>query len=308
MPSSHIVCPASRDERLRVAQRDLGQVQRALLLQRRGQREQERGDQREGRRHDTSLRCAWATATRSGGNRVATVGRCATSSSTAAGRSTTPAGDGRSTSPGTSRARRSSTSSATSPRRRAGRTASAAGRRRLRARGGAAGIGAGRLRRRLRHARRRRAALVAAAPLRPRRLRVIDLDAWRGPLTRAARSRPSRRRSSRASATRRHDRARRARRAPRRARRRRRAARRRAGAASRTRSTSVPGRIPGALNAPWNEPVPELPAGRARRLLRLGRHRVRHAAPPAPRRARGTPVPGLVVGVGAARRAPRERG
>ena len=38
-------------------------------------------------------------------------------------------------------------------------------------------------------------------------------------------------------------------------------ARRTAGAASRTRSTTRTGRIPGARNAPWAEPLPELPAG-----------------------------------------------
>ena len=64
----------------------------------------------------------------------------------------------------------------------------------------------------------------------------------------------------------------------------------------------VPGRIPGALNAPWNEPVPELPAGRARRLLRLRRHVVRHRASPRPRRPRREALPRLVERMGAAPR------
>ena len=81
-----------------------------------------------------------------------------------------------------------------------------------------------------------------------------------------------------------------------------------ASAASRTRSTVCPGRIPGALNAPWNEPLPELPAGRARRLLRLGGDRVRAAPPAAPRRPRRTALPRLVVGVGAAPGAARGTG
>ena len=45
----------------------------------------------------------------------------------------------------------------------------------------------------------------------------------------------------------------------------------------------VPGRIPGAVNAPWNEPLPKLPEGRGRRVLRLGSHGLRRPAPPAPR-------------------------
>ena len=65
---------------------------------------------------------------------------------------------------------------------------------------------------------------------------------------------------------------------------------------------------PGALNAPWTEPLPRATRRRARRLLRLGRHRLRHPAPPAPRRPRGTPLPRLLVGVGAARRAPARDG
>src|SRR5581483_7005465 len=41
------------------------------------------------------------------------------------------------------------------------------------------------------------------------------------------------------------------------------------------------------------------PGGRARRLLRLRSHGLRHPPPPAPRRARGAPLSRLVVRVGA---------
>ena len=58
--------PGEPHERHRVAERDLGKVQRALLLKGCGQREQERGDQRKGRCHGTSLR--WTA--RDGGNRA----------------------------------------------------------------------------------------------------------------------------------------------------------------------------------------------------------------------------------------------
>ena len=138
----------------------------------------------------------------------------------------------------------------------------------------AAGIGAGRSGRRLRHARRSRAPLVAAAPLRPRRVRrdrprgVARAAARRRGGDRAAGIRPGR-------AGRRHDRAW--------------TSSRRAGRSSSSSMRAlparwrgepnpvdrVPGRIPGALNAPWNEELPALPGGRARHVLRLGRHRVR---------------------------------
>ena len=66
----------------------------------------------------------------------------------------------------------------------------------------------------------------------------------------------------------------------------------------------VPGRIPGAVNSPWPEPL----AGAARRrdggLLRLGRDGLCRAAPPAPGRTRRAPLPRLLVGVGAASGAP----
>ena len=103
--------------------------------------------------------------------------------------------------------------------------------------------------------------VVAAAPLRPRRLRRHRLRR-RG----VARSLPGAEAIEpaelhAATARRRHDRGRGARtaavksswswtRAP-----------RRAGAARRIAIDKVPGRIPGALNAPWNEPPPALPAG-----------------------------------------------
>ena len=232
-------------ERLRVAQRDLRQVERALLLQRCGEREEERGDQREGRGHDTSLRCASDGGnTEAAASGVATLGRCATSSSTAAGRSTTPAGGARSTSPGTSPARCSSTSSATSPRRRAPagairfrpRTTSRAPRARP---GSAPGVfvvaygtlgGAERLWWLLRHF-----GHDACA--------VIDLDAWRGPLT--ARRGARRAGDVRAArAHRRHDRARRAGRAPRASSSSSTRGSAPAGAASRTRSTACPAASP----------------------------------------------------------------
>ncbi len=113
-----------------------------------------------------------------------------------------------------------------------------------------------RVRRRLRLARRGRAALVAAPALRPRRLRG---DRPRR-LARTARApaRSGRARDVRAArARRRHDRASTS--SPRAARSSSSSTRGspRAGAARRTRSTAVPGRIPGALNAPWNEPLPD---------------------------------------------------
>ena len=142
----------------------------------------------------------------------------------------------------------------------AARPASAADRGRLR-RGDAsrAGIGDERLRRRLRLARRSRAALVAPAPLRPRRLRGARPGgvarpaarrrgdgraralraAARGPTTRsAARSLPSADELVVVDA-----------RSPPRWR------------GEPNAVDRVPGRIPGALNAPWNEPLPPLPDG-----------------------------------------------
>ena len=65
----------------------------------------------------------------------------------------------------------------------------------------------------------------------------------------------------------------------------------------------VPGRVPGALNAPWNEPLPAAAGRRPRRVLRLGRHGVRDVAPARPRRPRGQALSRIVVRVGAAPRA-----
>ncbi len=70
----------------------------------------------------------------------------------------------------------------------------------------------------------------------------------------------------------------------------------------------VPGRIPGALKCTVERAAPGAAGGRARRLLRLGRHRLRAAAPA---RAGGTSwkaLSRLVVGVGAAPGAPGRAG
>ena len=226
-----------------------------------------------------------------------------TGSSTAAGRSTIPAGDARATSRATSPARRSSTSSATSPRRRA-----PAGGIRCRpprdfARAaGAAGIGAG-------------VFVVAYGTLGgAERLwwllrhfghddcAVIDLDAWRGPL--AAGEEQAEPRAfeprERAGDTIELDEL---------------AARHRelvvvdARLAPRCRGEAnpvdrVPGRIPGAVNAPWNEPLPELPPGELVAYCGSGvtacvtLHRLHLAG------RDGPPLPRLVVRVGAAPGAP----
>ena len=87
---------------------------------------------------------------------------------------------------------------------------------------------------------------------------VIELEGWRGPLTRG--EEPVTPASSSRARAGGHDRALRAGRAARRARGRRRAV------PARYRGEEnpvdrVPGRIPGALNAPWNEPLPALPEG-----------------------------------------------
>ena len=66
----------------------------------------------------------------------------------------------------------------------------------------------------------------------------------------------------------------------------------------------VPGRVPGALNAPWNEPLPVAPGRRGRRVLRLRGDGDGRPAPPAPRRPGRLALSRLVVGVGAAPRAP----
>ncbi|CAB4684621.1 unannotated protein [freshwater metagenome] len=64
---------------------------------------------------------------------------------------------------------------------------------------------------------------------------------------------------------------------------------------------AYPGRIPGALNAPWNEPLPDLPSRRPRRLLRIRHHRMRRPPQAAPRGARQPSLPRLVVRLGADR-------
>ncbi len=141
------------------------------------------------------------------------------------------------------------------------RAPSAAGARRLRARSRRGRDRRRRLRRRVRLARRRRAALVAAAPLRPRRLRG-DRPRRRG----TARSRrrgaaPSRDRSSREPRTDDTIEPRRARGPPRRARRRRRAPARplpRRAEPDRPRARPHPRRAERAVE---REPLPELPDG-----------------------------------------------
>ena len=67
------------------------------------------------------------------------------------------------------------------------------------------------------------------------------------------------------------------------------------------------GRIPGAANAPWNEPATGASRRRARRLLRLRSHRVRHAPPGLARGPRRSSLPGLVERVVEARPAARTR-
>ena len=169
---------------------------------------------------------------------------------------------------------------------------------------GAAGIGAGRLRRRLRLARRRRAALVAAPALRPRRLRRdrprrAGAGRSRGgeepvePATFEPDERPGDTIGRDELAAQRGG-----------ARRRRLAAR---AALARRAEPDRPGPRPHPRRAQRAvERAAARAAGRrARRLLRLGRHGLRHPPPPAPRRPRGTPLPRLVVRVGAARRSCR---
>ena len=184
----------------------------------------------------------------------------------------------RSTSRAISRARRSSTSSATSPRR-----PGAGGRhplpdgRAVRRRRLARGDRAGDVRRRLRLARRRRAALVAAAPLRPRRLRGARPRGLARPARRRRGARSSPPRSSRASAT--------ATRSPARSspRERERAGRRRRAARAALARRAEPGRPrPGpdprrAERARGTSRVSRAPGGRRRRVLRLGRHRLRRS-------------------------------
>jgi Rhodanese-related sulfurtransferase len=136
-------------------------------------------------------------------------------------------------------------------------------RREVRGRGRSGGHRLRRLRGGVRLDGRRGAAVVAAPPLRPRRLRR-PARRHRGMGRRA----PRRRRGDRAcrvrpaGAGRRHDRGGGDRPPP-----------RRPGACARRRADAEPlagepneiddppGRIPGAANAPWNEPLPELPRG-----------------------------------------------
>ena len=76
-----------------------------------------------------------------------------------------------------------------------------------------------------------------------------------------------------------------------------------AGAASRNPIDRVPGPDPRRAERALERAAARAPRGRARRLLRLGRHRVRDAAPARARRPRGQALSGLVVRVGAAPRA-----
>ena len=69
----------------------------------------------------------------------------------------------------------------------------------------------------------------------------------------------------------------------------------------------VPGRIPGALNAPWSDAAAGAHRGRGRRVLRLGRHLVRDRPPVGARRSRGTALPRLLEPVGDARLTGRTR-
>ena len=131
---------------------------------------------------------------------------------------------------------------------------------------------------------------------------VIDFEAWLGPLT--ARRRGGRARFLRAEAAlRRHDRSGRARGASRRARRRRRALRRA------LQRRAEPGRQgarphPGRYQRTVERAGARATRGRARRLLRLRRHVVRHGASTRPCRPRREALPRLVERVGAARRPP----
>ena len=198
-----------------------------------------------------------------------------------------PEPGGAPTSRATFPAPRSSTSSAISPSAPgAGGRHPLPGRAEFAAAAGRAGIGDRHVRGRLRLARRRRAALVAAAPFRPRRLR----RARPGGVARAAAHRRGDRplRPSSSAVERTDDTIDRdelaARlgelvvvdaRVPRPLARRAEPGRPRAGPHPRRASTR-----------PWNERCPGAAGRRARRLLRLRRHRVRPAAPAPPRRPR----------------------
>ena len=160
---------------------------------------------------------------------------------------------------------------------------------------GRAGIDARHVRGRLRLARRRRAAVVAAAALRPRRLRRARPRRLARAAARPATSTPSRptfeprpsapatRSTARSSPRRLGELVVVDARLPRRWR------------GEPNPVDRVPGRIPGAVNAPWNEPRAGAARRRARRLLRLGRHGVRRrctASTSPAARAASTPAPG----------------
>ena len=139
---------------------------------------------------------------------------------------------------------------------------------------------------------------MAPAPLRPRRLRRARPDSLARPAAQRGRDpRPGRVHGGGAHG--RHHRPRRASGAARRARGRRRA---RPGPLARRAEPrrSRAGPHPGRRQRPLERGGPVAAGRRAGRLLRLGRHGVRPAAPAAPRRAHGPALPGLVVGVGAA--------
>ena len=281
----------------------ISEGQRTLLLQRGGQREQERGDQRESMPRARALR-------RADGRLLRGYGRAVRYQFVDCRWSLDDPGLGRARVPRRPhpRARPSSTSSATSRRRRAPAGAIRCRRRPTSPRAaGAAGIGAG-------------VFVVAYGSLGgAERLwwllrhfghddcAVLDLDAWRGPL--AAGEEPAEPARVRAARARRDDtiELRRARaRGSRRARRRRRAARAalaRRAEPDRPRPRPHPRRAQRALE----RAAAGAARRRARRLLRLGRHRLRHPPPAPPRRPRGPALPRLVVGVGAARDLPRER-
>ena len=127
---------------------------------------------------------------------------------------------------------------------------------------------------------------------------VLELDGWRGPLRggdetvepAALRRRASAAatRSTREELAARRERARRRRRAAG-------AALARRGEPRRPRARPDPGRAERAVERGASVAARR----RARRLLRLRRHRLRRPPPPAPRRPRGAALPRLVVGVGA---------
>ena len=69
----------------------------------------------------------------------------------------------------------------------------------------------------------------------------------------------------------------------------------------------VPGRIPGAVNAPWNEPLPKLPPGELVAYCGSGVTSCVTLAPPRARGTRGQALSRLLERVGAARPARRAR-